>query len=103
MTGIGCYGRPRHIATTLTRALRRFGLSPTDRLAVAMRSDSPPATGTHREELEDLRLMPGGEAVGMLTHAVQVKGFFLSAVDGQPRLHVRIRNTAKQGGCAVVR
>lgn len=94
MTGIGCYGKPVHLAQTLARALTRFGLSSSDMLTVAWQPD-PLRAGCGRQAFGGQRHMPGGEAVVMLTQYGRVAGFFLSAAEGGPRLHVHMRNTGK--------
>ena len=94
MTGVGCYGKPLRIAQTLARVLARFGLKSADMLTVAWRLDLRQA-GWDQQAPEDQRLMPGGEAVVMLSRDGRVTGFFLSAADDRPRLHVRIRRTRK--------
>ena len=97
MTGIGCYGPPRRIVQTLTRAVARFGLTSSDMLTVAWQSD-PHRTARDRRGPEGQRRMLGAEAVVMLSQYGRVAGFFLSATDGRPRLHVHIRSTRKRSG-----
>lgn len=91
MTGIGCYGKSPHIVRTLVRALRRFGLSPGDVLDVAWRPDACLA-GCRRLPSDGPRNLPAGDAVAKLSRHDKVAGFFLSAADGKPRLHVRMRS-----------
>ena len=94
MTGMGCYGRPRHIARTLERALTRFGLTSSDLLTVAWRPD-PLKTGCGRQAPGSQLRMPGGRAAVLLSRHGRVKGFFLTAAEDGPRLHVRVRSAGK--------
>ena len=94
MTGVGCYGKPAHIAQTLARVLARFGLTSTDMLSVDWRSDSH-RIDCGRNRLDCRGRMPGGAAVVMLSRYGRVKGFFLSAAEGGPRLLVHIRSAQK--------
>ncbi len=87
ITGIGCYGEPRHVARTLARALSRFGLSSSE-LCVAWRR-LPQQARSAQQTLTVQYTMPGDEAVAMLAQYRRATGFFLSTADGRPRLQVR--------------
>jgi hypothetical protein len=97
MTGIGCYGNPTHLAQTLARALTRFGLSSSDVLTVGWRSDALRAS-SGRQTPDGQRHIAGGDAVVLLKQYNRVTGFFLSAAEGKPRLHVHMRNTGRDPG-----
>ena len=95
MTGIGCYGKPKHIARTLDRALTKFGLTTADMVSVLWRPDSPEVDFDWKE-LGGRCRMPSGKAVGSLSRNGQVKGFFLSAAKGRPQLHVHVGRRGKR-------
>ncbi len=97
MTGVGCYGKPAHIAQTLARVLTRFGLTPADLLSVDWRPASNRG-GCGNYNAERQGRIPGGAAVVMLSQYGRVKGFFLWAAEGRPRLHVHIHSTGKADG-----
>ncbi len=102
MTGIGCYGKPMHLAQTLARALTRFGLSSSDLLSIAWRPD-PLAAGCGRPVRGGHRYIQGGKAVVMLSQYDRVVGFFLWAAESGPRLHVHTRDNGKCSGPMMAR